>query len=155
MYCFIHSQKKVIMDFCTINSTQSCFFSKLKNPGRCFVSLSEDSLVFWTFSSCFFKKHWPHGTIFRKRRESDAQHQQKHSFRGNRQVCTAFPRHPSEYILRWVGVLGCMFFWVQILNLRSCFWMSRVLNRIFVAKRSSKTTLDAERNFGSPLLKAA
>ena len=22
----------------------------------------------------------------------------------------SFPRHPSEYILRWVGVLGCMFF---------------------------------------------
>ena len=55
-----------------------------------------------------------------------------------------------------LGVLGYMFFWGPVIpNLRSCFWMSRVLNRIFVAKRSSKTTLDAERNFGSPLLKAA
>lgn len=86
------------------------FFSKQKNPGRC---LSRCLMIPWFFElfQVFLYKHWPHGTIFRKPREPDAQHQQKHSFRRNRQVCTGHStRHPSEYILRWVGVLGCMFF---------------------------------------------
>ena len=156
MYCFIHSQKKVIMDFCTINSTQSCFFFQAKKSRSLFCLVVRRFPGFLNFFKLFFQEAlapWHH---FSETQGIGCTAPAKTQFsRKPPGLYRSFPRHPSEYILRWVGVLGCyVFFWVQILNLRSCFWMSRVLNRIFVAKRSSKTTLDAEREFWIPTVES-
>lgn len=122
----------VPIDFCTINSTKSwVFISKLKQSRSLFVSLSEDSPVFFLklFKSFLLEALAPWHHLF-ETRESDAQHQQKHRklaevSPGSVQVRA--PRHPSLLPPEVNGRLRYVFW-----GSKYPVWMSRVLNRIFL-----------------------
>ena len=150
--------KMVIMDFCTIIQYPVTVFFQAKK-----IQVAVCLVVWWfsgfgLFQVFFYRSIGPMAPFFGNPGNQMHSTSKNTVFAETARVCTGHGTldiQALQYLLRWVGVLGCMSFFGSKYWTSGAVWMSRVLNRILFAKRSSKTTLDAERNFGSPLLKAA